>query len=245
MPNTAGPQVAGFSPQQGRRIMEAVKWFEAHGRNGITYNDNGPSIYHDYWIEITGNAVVSGTVVYTWKHKYRRSSNTFADHLDGVVSSSSSPDTRAYYPGVGVLKTGAIVRAIVDMDENGVITYTIEAPATTVMFPARITSVSGSFPTWSYTVQRIVSFNSTLTGAAKWVTDSTNITGVLNRCEFAGTATYTYGTGLSITNASTGVVNSTTCVYKSIGVGNVVDVTGLPNNSGTITYSFSQTNSAQ
>jgi hypothetical protein len=111
-------------------------------------------------------------------------------------------------------------------------------------FSARITSVSGSFPTFDYTVQKIASYNTTLSNAAKWVTDGVSIASVKNRAEFGGTPPYTYGNGMTITS-STGQINSTSCLIKAIGVGAGVDVTMVLNESRSAVYSFSAMNSGQ
>lgn len=111
-------------------------------------------------------------------------------------------------------------------------------------FKGRITAVTSSFPAWSYTVQRVTSYNSTLTGAARWVTDGVNIVNVLNRTEFSGTPPYTYGTGNLITSSS-GQVNSTACVVQSIGIGAVPDVTATLDENNVIKFSFSEMNSSQ
>ena len=112
-------------------------------------------------------------------------------------------------------------------------------------FKAKITAVSGSFPAWSYTVQKITSYNSSLSNAAKWVTDGNDITGVVNRAEFGGTPNYTYGNGVTITN-SDGTVNSTSCKIIAIGVGSVVDCSvDIDVNGNQLVYSFCQMNSAQ
>lgn len=111
-------------------------------------------------------------------------------------------------------------------------------------FKARITAVAGSFPQWTYTVQRVVYYDSTKTAAAKWVTDGNNLTAA-NGAEFAGTAPYTYGNGVLITNATTGAVNSASCVIQPIGVGGIVDVTECADQNGASVYVFPAMNSAQ
>lgn len=111
--------------------------------------------------------------------------------------------------------------------------------------PAKITAVNGSFPTYSYTVQKVIAYDASLAGSARWVTDGIDITGVLNRCEFSGTPPYTYGTGNTIT-ASDGTVNSSSCKIIPIGIGSVVDLRVVQNNSNNgFTCSFFATNSAQ
>lgn len=112
------------------------------------------------------------------------------------------------------------------------------------IFLCRITAVSGSFPTFTYTVQKVVSFNNSNSNAAKWVTDSINLS-AKNGAEFSGTATYTYGNGVSITNASTGAINSQTCVIKALGVGCLVWVTAIKNVAGGYQYVFCEPNSGQ
>lgn len=118
-------------------------------------------------------------------------------------------------------------------------------------FLARITAVSGSFPTWSYTVQRVTSYNSANSNAAKWVTNGTNIT-AKNGMEFGGTAPYTYGNGVTVANASTGAVatafggsTASTCLIRSIAVGALVWVSPLLDENGSAVYVFNAANSAQ
>jgi hypothetical protein len=111
----------------------------------------------------------------------------------------------------------------------------------------RITAVTGSFPTWSYTVQRVIRFDSSLVGAARWVTDGNDKTAI-NRGEFAppsGTYPYTYGNGSNIT-ASDGAVDTGECVIIPIGVGTVVDLTtGRDSYDDSALYSFCQMNGAE
>jgi hypothetical protein len=113
-------------------------------------------------------------------------------------------------------------------------------------FLARITAVSGSFPTWSYTVQRFTNYKAANTGAARWQTDGRNITSVLNRCEFgpASGYPYTHGTGVTVT-ASDGTVNSGSCKMVAIGIGSTVEVRTDLASDGTLLYSFYAANSAQ
>jgi hypothetical protein len=114
-----------------------------------------------------------------------------------------------------------------------------------VKFKARITAVTGSFPAWSYTVQKVIGYNSSLSNAARWVTDGVDITGVLNRCEFGGTPNYTYGTGNTITNTD-GTVNSTSCKVVAIGIGAVPDCSvDVDANGNVLVTSFELQNSAQ
>lgn len=110
-------------------------------------------------------------------------------------------------------------------------------------FACRVTAVSGSFPQWSYTCQRVTGYDSTQTAAARWVTDGIDITGCINTMEQSGTPTYTFPTGVSITS-STGQVNSTACVIKSIGVGAVVDLSFVVDSAGVPVFRFAQPNSA-
>ncbi|MCL2647706.1 MAG: hypothetical protein FWD61_11970, partial [Phycisphaerales bacterium] len=64
-------------------------------------------------------------------------------------------------------------------------------------FQGRITSVSGSFPVWNYTVQRVTKYDPSQTGPEAWVTDGKNITGVLNRFEWTP-ASYPYWHGAGV-----------------------------------------------
>lgn len=113
-------------------------------------------------------------------------------------------------------------------------------------FLARITAVSGSYPKWTYTVQRVIAYDSTLTGAARAVTDGTNLTACNGFELVTGTAPYTHATGVTISNATDGTVNSGSCKIKAIGVGALVYVTPVFNaDPVTVTYLFSAANSAQ
>lgn len=117
-------------------------------------------------------------------------------------------------------------------------------PISGMSFKARITAVSGSFPIFTYTCQRVVSVNPALTTAAGWVTDGVNLTPAYNAgSEFSGTPPYIYGNGVLITSSS-GQVNSTDCVIQSIGVGAVVDLCLTTDGSGNTYYLFSAMNSA-
>jgi hypothetical protein len=113
-------------------------------------------------------------------------------------------------------------------------------------FRVRITAVAGSFPVWSYTVQKVTGFNSANVGYLKWVTDGRNITGVLNTFEFAPQSGYPYihGTGVSVT-ASDGTVDGGSCRIIPIGVGAVVEIEGEVDENGDIVYSFGAPNSAE
>jgi hypothetical protein len=103
------------------------------------------------------------------------------------------------------------------------------AGATSDSFLGQITSVSGSFPAWTYTIMRVVGFDSSKTDKTKWVVDSSSsavAVSAVNRMEFGWTgsfSSYRYGTGDLITS-NTGQVNSTACVIHPIGVGATVQV---------------------
>ncbi len=127
---------------------------------------------------------------------------------------------------------------------TGVVTWgIISAPTGTT--PAKIITSSGSFPQWSYTVQLIKKYDSSLSGNAKWVTDTVTISGVTNRAETAGTVPYTYGGGNLITN-SNGTVNSGTCKIIPIGADAIVDLSMTWNYvTGNPQYSFCMANSSQ
>jgi hypothetical protein len=122
------------------------------------------------------------------------------------------------------------------------------APAT---FKARITAVTGSFPVWTYTVQRLVSINTANTDATRRVTDGVNLT-AKNGMEWTPAAyPYIHGNGLKIANSSGAVATTfagstaSTCLIRSIAVGAVVDVTALLDQSGNVVYEFTEPNSAQ
>lgn len=113
-------------------------------------------------------------------------------------------------------------------------------------FLAKVTAVAGSFPKWDYTVRRVVKYDSTLSGAARAVTDTTDLTAYNGFELVTGTAPYTHADGVTISNATDGNVNSGSCKIKSIGVGAVVYVTPISNATGDdVTYLFSVPNSAQ
>jgi hypothetical protein len=181
------------------------------------------------------NAAASGNLATTDVGTLSSSENiivwNYAEIATSGHSISLSSDAACIQSGYVIGYDTASGKPIIGINYNG-------------SFIAKITAVSGSFPTWTYTVQRVLSYDTTQTGAARWVTDGVNITGVLNRCEFSGTPNYTYGTGNNIT-ASDGTINAGSCKIIPIGVGNVVDITGIPNNSSTITLSFSQASSGQ
>jgi hypothetical protein len=123
---------------------------------------------------------------------------------------------------------------------GGWILETVSSPGT---FLARIIAVSGSFPTWTYTVQRVTGYDSGETAEEKWTTDGVDLTAT-NRAEFAGTPSYTYGTGSTITDVS-GAVNGTSCLTIAIGVGAVVELRAGVDEEGSPIYSFIAMNSAQ
>lgn len=106
-------------------------------------------------------------------------------------------------------------------------------------FLAKITAVSGSFPYWAYTVQRITTWSPTTAA-----TDGTNLT-AYNRCETHLTSYPSeYGYGLTIT-ASDGTINSGSCKIIPIGVGAVVWVDDAWGSDGTHYYTFQLDNSGQ
>jgi hypothetical protein len=120
-------------------------------------------------------------------------------------------------------------------------------PPVYASFLARITGVSGSFPKWTYTVQRLTAYDASLTGAARAVTDGDSLTAYNGFELVTGTAPYTHAAGVTISNATDGSVNSGSCKIKSIAVGAVVWVVPVFNASadGSVTYLFSVPNSAQ
>jgi hypothetical protein len=92
-----------------------------------------------------------------------------------------------------------------------------------VKYRARITAVSGSFPQWNYTGQRVIGFDSSLSGVNQYLTDGIDLA-LINLAEFAGTPPYTYGNGVLITSSS-GQINSTAAVIRpAVGVGACVTV---------------------
>lgn len=143
-------------------------------------------------------------------------------------------------PGIRVTNSAAGITVSLQPGRDA-----IPLAATATSFLARITAVSGSFPTWSYTAQRVTGYDPTQTGAARALTDGHDITSVINGFELvANSPTYTHATGVSITNTD-GTVNSGSCKIQSIGVGAVVPLYPLSNTSSTTTYMFCMANSAQ
>jgi len=106
-------------------------------------------------------------------------------------------------------------------------------------FSAKITNVSGSFPIWTYTIQRVTSYSSS---TATWLTDGINLT-AFNTCE-TNVTSGTFGNGITITSAS-GQANSGSCVIQSIGVNAVVDVCAHAKENGLPVFRFCVSNSAQ
>ncbi len=118
-------------------------------------------------------------------------------------------------------------------------------------FPCKITAVSGTFPQWNYEGQQVISISSTGGHISYGQTISVVRLLMFNRMEtYSASYPYTYGNGVTIT-ASDGTVNSGSCKIVSIGVGSVVDVTGLQllddagNPTQNVLYSFAQANSCQ
>ncbi len=119
-------------------------------------------------------------------------------------------------------------------------------------FKYRITGVSGSFPVWSYTCQRVIYRNTGLTDQTQWVTDGINVAGVSNRCEWTpGSYPFIHGTGVMVENSS-GAVSTTysggtagNCKIRAIGVGSVVDLDIDTDQNYAPNYSFYVPNSAQ
>jgi hypothetical protein len=101
----------------------------------------------------------------------------------------------------------------------------------------KLTAVGGSFPQWSYTVQKVTGYDGT-----NWLTDGVNLL-AQNTLE-TNTTSGTYGNGVTITSAS-GQVNSTSCVIVPIGIGSVVDGVCIIDTSGHQVWRFAQANSAQ
>jgi hypothetical protein len=126
----------------------------------------------------------------------------------------------------------------------------VEPPST---FAGRITSVSGTFPEWVYTVQRVESYDSTQTQYNKWVTDTVTSYTCKNRCEWTPTSyPFLHGAGFKVTNSNGFVAESydepstaSDCKVRAIGVGSVVDVTLTTDEDDEPVYSFYQPNSAQ
>src|SRR4051812_10348091 len=116
MPKAKPPGVRLSVPQV-RRICEATRWFESHGRNQGIEDNGSPASYDDFWIQVTSITVSSGVSYLSWKHKQRiaNASGIWQDHPDGIVSSASSPDTRAVCNNTNATFTvGNILRAVVD-----------------------------------------------------------------------------------------------------------------------------------
>lgn len=159
-----------------------------------------------------------------------------------VVIINTAEDQNLDSPSLPIIKFPILIPCkVVHVYTNGVIVVQIHYKAKNL---AKITAASGT-RTYSYTVQRILRFDSTQTLAKdKWITDGVNIINVTNRLELGGTATYTEGTGVSITNAD-GTVNSGTCKYVPLGIGAVVEIELTYDASFVKKYSFAQANSAQ
>lgn len=122
------PPTVKLTVPQTQRMVEATRWFEAHGRNQGIEGYGGRAILDDFWIEVTSITVSSGISYLSWKHKQRMANGTvpWRDHPDGIVSSASAPDTRAICNDTTIaFTTGSILRAIVEVGSNSVATYTI------------------------------------------------------------------------------------------------------------------------
>lgn len=194
-----------------------------------------PTPLRDYFIVDATATDSSGTAA--WKEKYVTDAG-IVDFNSGREVTDETSDVAAYPLGVN---QGIVIA----YPTPGGMRYGMIKASTRLY---KITAVTGTFPAWSYTAQLIVGYDSSLVGEARWVTDGVNVTGVLNRMEFApagGTYPYTYGNGSNIT-ASDGTVDSGSCVIIPIGVGAVVDVTGGWDIDADATiYSFAQANSAE
>jgi hypothetical protein len=188
-------------------------------------------------------AVASGagaTALWDWKYvQLTAASATFTQQATG--SASDGPCRIA--PGtVGAANTTGLLYYVTDTNDAIALLFV----PLEITFKARITAVSGGFPIWAYTVQRITGFNSGNTGYLKWTTNGTDIAGVLNGSEFATQSgyPYTYGNGVTIT-ASDGTVNGGSCKIKPLGIGRTVSLNVTLDQSGGLVYYFEADNSAQ
>lgn len=162
------------------------------------------------------------------------------DYTGGRKNTSSS-DPSAFIPLGGAI----VLQEVVDGTNCRYVMLTGST------FKARITAVSGSFPVWSYTVQRVVSKDTTKTDYTMWVVDGVSLTAT-NGFEWTPASyPFLHGVGVWVENSS-GAVSTTfgggtagNCLIRAIGVGAVVDVSIFPDQDGNLTYAFSSPNSAQ
>ncbi len=115
-------------------------------------------------------------------------------------------------------------------------------------FPAKIVAVTGGFPNWLYTCQKLTKVDwNTYPLSSSFVVDGNNLAAI-NRMEFSsptGAYPYVYGNGCSI-SASDGTVNGGSCKIIPIGVGATVDLTAVYTTGyNGFLFSFAQANSAQ
>lgn len=204
-----------------------------------TSNDNARLV------KITGHATITGSrQKYAWTPIYINGTNhetadTAANDVSGTTSENYAINMSEFTGSVGPLvPNNTVVSLHFYVTANGkVLPFFFWAPGP---FLAQITSVSGSFPKWSYTGQRVISYDGTSV-----TTDGINLT-MDNGFELnTGTPPYTHATGVTIT-ATDGTVNSTACKIQPIGAGAVVEVLGVRNGTASnVSYMFCMANSAQ
>jgi hypothetical protein len=241
----------GFDEKGIRRVIKATRYVEGIPTHRETADYGTGTSSRRIVVRLEVRDSTDKWKVSEWTQVRRLEDGTYEDQPNGLTHETSSLpllERNSLETFRADATNGDVVvihRECLYTDEDEVSAcWVFDAPP--ARFTARITAVSGSFPAWSYTVQRVVSYNSAGTGAARAVTDGVNLT-ALNGFELVtGTAPYTHATGITITNATTGVVNSGSCLIQAIGVGAVVDVDTIPDSSGGgVTYIFKVPNSAE
>lgn len=136
-----------------------------------------------------------------------------------------------------------------DDDTGG--NYLFCAGVTPPPLKMRITSVSGSFPVFTYHASIVTGYDSSLVGPLRWTVGSTDYT-ILNRCEWTPASyPFTHGNGVTVVNSSGFVATvfggstASTCKIRAIGVGSVVDVSVNLDTDNSAVYSYYEPNSAQ
>ena len=222
----------------------------------------------DSWLGTVVTAGPSGEADYTDSRYWVSRSyvaNTESDSGTHKITVTKETSGTTYYQIVTVTNLAELLTGTHSLAANTVVEVVgvpdIGSPPTTryymstglgATFPAKITAITGaSFPTFSYTVQRLVGYNATLVGSARFVTDGVDIAGALNGMEFSsltgGNTGYTYGNGIGIDYTNAGYIYGGYCSIVPLGVGAIVYGSLIPNSASGSTGSvfiFSAPNSA-
>jgi hypothetical protein len=239
------------------RPINAIEAMIAHLQNNLS----GPKLPEGRVVEVwIGKTIATpdGATVFTgstyWVRRQKVLTDTAPEKL-GYVNDEDIPGLALVVPALNLseyvgeshlVPTGEIVLVVGFDGGNGTGKrqyFFVGGSGRGIL--ARITAQGGSFPDFTYTTQRIIGYNSALTGAARWVTDGIDLPSVNGFEQVTGTPPYTHATGVTITDID-GTVNGGDCMIRPIGVGAIVQLYSIPTSAGdALVYIFSAPNSAQ